>query len=136
MISDLLLLRDGFRWGLSTNLRLPDDEILYNLLEQFDLFVCSDLHESNIKPLVANETISDGIAKRISELRGVWFDLLKSERSIESIRGEDRRWARVFQLTDECWLYCCEQLAKLGIVEQRGTAMDDTRPEPIDSRFN
>jgi hypothetical protein len=74
VISALQSLRDGFRWGLSTNLRLSDDEVLYNLLEQFDLFVCSDLQETNIKPLIANGRIPNQIAERISELREVWFE--------------------------------------------------------------
>ena len=132
MIDALQSLRDGFRWGLSTNLRLSDDEVLYNLLEQFDLFVCSDLHETNIKPLIANGTIPNQIAERIAELRKEWFELLKSDRSIESIRGRDARWAKVFQLSDECWLHCCNQLSKLGFVEQIGKEIDDTRPEPIE----
>ena len=132
MISALQSLRDGFRWGLSTNLRLSHDEVLYNLLEQFDLFVCSDLHETNIKPLIANGTIPNQIAERISELREVWFELLKSDRSIESIRGKDARWAKIFQLSDECWVYCCNRLSRLGVVEQTVVEINDTRPEPIE----
>ena len=124
----IALLRDGLRWGLSTNLELGDEDLEYNLLEQFDLFVSSDLHPDNLLPLVHAGLIGDDEFQLAQQLRKSWLQAIEGERSATAIRKSGSVWQKVLAYTDQLWTALEKRLERSGNATQMEYHYDDTRP--------
>ena len=100
---DLKTLRDDLTWGLSKNLRSEDDELLYCVLEQFPLTAYSDLHQSNLSPLLERADITKHEFEIAESIRNLFVELNNDldARSLEAIRGGDARWKILFNLCDQ-----------------------------------
>ncbi len=58
ILDDLAEIRDGLRWGLSTNLELSDDSLDIIYSNSFEPFVWSSLHSDSLRPLFLKGAIS------------------------------------------------------------------------------
>lgn len=92
-------------------LKKSNDEILYDVYEEFDTCSWSFLHENTLNILLNSGLINSEIFKLASELRELSVKLFSSdmERSVEELK-RNNEWQRVFALCDKiielkkCWL--------------------------------
>lgn len=82
------------------HLDLPDDELLYIILEELDIETITFLHINAIEKLAENNLIPRDIVPLIENLRDRTMKLLKDKRSIYEIRN-DTEWKAVRELAIE-----------------------------------
>ncbi len=79
---------------------LSDEEIEYNLYEEFDIAAISFFHVDSLTKLFTAGLINEE-AKTISqEIRKVWIELQKDNWNIEEIKN-DSSWKHLFSLCDK-----------------------------------
>lgn len=93
-------------------LQLTDEEIAYNLFEEFDAGAHSFLHVDNLNKLCDAGLIDDESLAISKKVRTTWMELQRRPSSIEDVKTT-KQWRELLDL--------CDRLAsRLGIEEQRG----------------
>ncbi|MCY2965978.1 MAG: hypothetical protein NT069_20495 [Planctomycetota bacterium] len=78
---------------------LPDEELLCNLFEEFDVQARSYLHEVSLTKLHDAGVIDDAMVERSKEIRRRWIALECQKWTTEQIRC-DSEWDALFTLCD------------------------------------
>lgn len=86
---------------LPTVRNLPDEELLCELFEEFDVQARSFLHEISLGKLHDAGLIDDDIIEESKEIRRRWIALESQEWTPEQIR-RDIMWDELFKLCDSC----------------------------------
>jgi hypothetical protein len=81
-------------------LHQSDDEIEYNLFEEFDVGVHSFLHEDNLVKLRQAGYIDDEKLAVSKEVRRQWLALQNKPSTIAEIKGKSE-WQELFKLCDQ-----------------------------------
>lgn len=79
--------------------KLTDEEIGYNLFEEFDVGVHSFLHDDNLAKLHRAEFIDDEMLEISRQVRERWLALQKRSWSIEEGKTT-KEWQGLFELCD------------------------------------
>src|SRR5262245_23298553 len=88
-------------------LALSEEDVFYNIFEQFDVGAISFLHVDSLNRLRNAGWIDDGIVEMSKEIRRRWFCLLERYQSsderqnltLERVKGDDE-WRELFRLCD------------------------------------
>lgn len=94
---DLFL--DTIGRGTSEICRLSDEEILYNLFEEFDAGVHSFLHEDNLTNLRHAGLIDDEMMTWGKEVRRRWLILQQGPKTVQKIKNNSE-WRELFEFCD------------------------------------
>jgi hypothetical protein len=89
---------------------LTDEEIEYNLFEEFDVGAHSFLHDDNLTKLLHAGFIDDEMLAISREVRQRWLALQKRSWSIEEVKTK-KEWRELFEL--------CDRLKLLGKRRQK-----------------
>jgi hypothetical protein len=131
ILDDLAEIRDGLRWGLSTNLELSDDSLEYNLFEQFEPFVWSSLHSDSLRPLFLKGAISQEHFEQLQDLRKLWVENIDIEKTASEVRRTDSSFRQAMDITDQLWKELERYLSSAGRFSPAVYSEDDTRPRCI-----
>ena len=82
---------------------LSDEEIEYNLYEEFDVAAISFLHDDSLARLLAAGLINEKAMMISREVRNTWIELQKINWTTKKIRNEPR-WKDLFALCDRLLL--------------------------------
>ena len=77
-----------------------DEELRYNLFEEFDIGAHSFLHDDNLTKLWHAGYIDDEMVKVSREVRGRWLALQTKVWEVEEIRNS-KEWKGLFELCDQ-----------------------------------
>lgn len=91
---------DAIERCTSKTTSLSDEEIEYNLYEEFDVAAISFLHDDSLARLFAAKLIGEKAIAMSQDIRKVWIELQKDNWTTEEIRNEPR-WKSLFSLCDE-----------------------------------
>ena len=92
-----------------------DEEIGYQIFEQFDIGATSCLYEDNLIVLRQAGYIDDEMVQMSKEIRERWFALLALEEKRPYIMAEIRtkkEWLELFELCDRLWSKLLESRGK------------------------
>jgi hypothetical protein len=92
---------DTVERATSNILDLTDEEIAYNLFEEFDIGAICYLHEDSLVKLYRAGLIDAEMVAISKEVRKRWLILQEGSRSIEDIKKRND-WKELFELCD--WL--------------------------------
>jgi hypothetical protein len=88
------------RCGLSV-LDMDDEDIAYNIFEEFDIGAVTFLHENTLTELLNANLISKDVFDKSLMLRRKFFNLQNSDlRTIKAIK-HNNKWIELFKLADE-----------------------------------
>lgn len=78
-----------------------DDEIEYQLFEEFDIGATSFLHEYSLNKLLKKKFINNEIKKLSIKLRKLYFEICEDDnyRNSESVRT-NKKWHELLELSD------------------------------------
>src|SRR5690348_6470757 len=88
--------RDTLGWCTSAVRSKDDEELLYDLYEQFDIGATSSLHDSTLSRLHRDGYIDDEMVVLSRQARQLWFFLSSREWSIPAIKS-DPEWQTLFR---------------------------------------
>lgn len=83
----------------SSLLHKNDDDIAYDLFEEFDIGACSFLHVTSLTILHDAGYIDDVLMHLSMAIRHQWFFLQKGTYSLSEIRT-DKQWRRLYAMGD------------------------------------
>ena len=80
---------------------MSDEELEYNLFEEFDVGATSFLHEENLYKLQQANFLTESIVQKSKLLREKYFKLINARLwSADSVRSS-KDWLELFRLSDE-----------------------------------
>lgn len=90
---------DALQRCTSDLLNRDDEDIEYELFEEFDIGAHSFLHEANLLRLREAGYIDDEVMRASNAVRAKWLELQESGRSIHEIRTREG-WRELFRMCD------------------------------------
>ena len=91
---------DAIERCTSKTVSFSDEEIEYNLYEEFDVGAISFLHDKSLVNLFAAGLINEEAVSISQKIRKTWFELQKNNWTTEEIRNETA-WKHLFLMCDE-----------------------------------
>lgn len=85
--------------GLSL-LKMSDEDIEYNIFEEFDIGATTFLHDAVLQRLKMAGFINEAIEEKSKQLRYQYLSLQSSACTVEAVKN-DMRWRKVLGLADE-----------------------------------
>lgn len=95
------LFEDTLNRASSSVLKQSDEEIGYNIFEEFDISAYTFLHEDSLKRLLEAKIIDINIYELSSSLRNLVLKLQKEAKWKFELVKTDSDWKALFNLTDE-----------------------------------
>lgn len=81
-------------------LDMEDEDIEYNIFEEFDINVVSFLHQNTLSKLKDENLISEQIVEKSIELREKYLAMQNAETcNVESVRN-NKEWRSILELSD------------------------------------
>lgn len=93
------LLRDTVGKATSGVFDLSDEQIEYNLFEEFDVGAQSFLHQDSLNRLRQAGWINDEAVSLGKEVRELWFFLMQHRWNTDEIK-HNAEWRKLFELCD------------------------------------
>ncbi|MDR0469908.1 MAG: hypothetical protein LBH09_08045 [Peptococcaceae bacterium] len=89
-------------------LEMNDEDIEYNIFEEFDVSATSFLHDNTLSKLKEADLINGNMSRKASELRSRFIELQDSDKwNVESVR-HDKKWREILELSDEIKSLLCQ----------------------------
>lgn len=82
-------------------LKMGDEDIEYNIFEEFDIGVISFLHDETLLKLKKANLITEKVSQKSSALRNKFMELQNTDQyNVESVR-HSITWREILELSDE-----------------------------------